>query len=308
MPGVLSVEDSRRKSSRSKADLFEVLIALKLRRYYGLDTEDLERERRKLERELAKFRNGERRTDEQYRRARILVPPLIKKLDTEIVRAYGKPSEVKWIGRRWQVEATPSDVELVFVSGKSVGISLKSTRQGRGTQKNIGYGKLNRLLGVSLNRELEGMWRRVREDIHKRGGELSKIARKSKGKIKEAKYTYPVIQQIGKRHGLPIQKLAVDQSVALFNGLPEKRKLVFLEEIFGVGSTQQLLNALVEGEVPKLYWNKATKDLIMGDLRAEKLGDKSYQITANGRPLVRLQISFTNGIGLSAFCERAFLM
>jgi len=29
---------------------------------------------------------------------------------------------------------------------------------------------------------------------------------------------------------------------------------------------------------------------------------------ADKKPLIRLQASFTNGIGLSAFCERAFLL
>lgn len=305
---IITIEDSKRKSSRSKADLFEVLVAIELSRYYGLNAESLEKEKNKLEHEISKFSNGSRRTEEQYKRAMILVPSLIEKLNKEVVSTYGKPFEIKWIGRRWQEEETLSDIELVFKSGNSIGISLKSTRQGRGTQKNIGYDKLNQLLGIDIDRELNEMWSKIRKDIDKKGGELSKIAQKSQKEIKDAKYKYPAVQEIGKKHGFPIQKSAVDQSIVLFNKLPRKLKLIFLEEIFGVESTKQLLNALVEGEVPKLYWNETAQNLIEGDLLAKKLKDKSYCITANGKPIVRLQASFTNGIGLSAFCERAFLV
>ncbi len=307
MFNILTVEDSKRKSSRSKADLFEVLVAIELSQHFGLSTESLEKERVKLEYGISKFRNGERRTEEQYKRTKILVPSLIKKLSTEVVPTYGKLSEVRWIGRRWQEEGTLSDIELTFKSENSIGVSLKSTRQGRGTQKNIGYDKLKQLLGINVDKELNDMWSKIREDISKKNDELSKIAQKPRHQIKGAKYKFPIIQEIGKKRGLPIQKLVVEQSVTLFNKLPKERKLRFLEEIFGAGSTEPLLNALVEGETPKLYWNETANNFIKGEVFAEKLKDKSYRIVVNGKPIVRLQASFTNGIGLSAFCERAFL-
>lgn len=305
---VLTIEDSIRKSSRSKADLFEVIVTINLSQYYGLNLDGLIKDRNKLEQEISKFMDGDRRIKEQYKRAEILTSSLVRKLDTEVVPTYGKPSEIKWIGRKWQEEATLSDIDLGFKSGNIIGISLKSTRKGGGTQKNIGYGKLKKLLGVNIDRELKEMWDRIREDLREKGDELSKIAEKSQTEIKEAKYKFPPIQEMGKKYGFPVQKLAVDQSIALFNALSRKRKLIFLEEIFGIGSARQLLNALVEGETPRLNWNKTAQALIKGDLLAKKLEDKSYKIIANGKPLVRLQASFTNGIGLSAFCERAFLL
>lgn len=305
---VFTIEDSKRKSSRSKADLFEVLVAIELSQYYGLNTKSLEKEKNKLEQEISKFRDGKRRVEEQYERTKILIPFLIKKLDTEIISDYGKPSEIRWIGRRWQEEATLSDIDLIFNSGFSMGISLKSTRHGSGTQKNIGYGKLKQLLGLNINKELVEMWENIRADLLSEGGQLVKLATKSQSEIKDAKYKFPAIQKIGKKHGLLIQELAVEQSVALFNQLPRGRKLTFLEEIFGSESTKSLLNILVEGETPKLYWNKASQVFIKGDIFAEKLKDKSYQIVASGKPIVRLQASFTNGIGISAFCERVFLI
>jgi len=305
----LTIEDSKRKSSRSKADLFEVLVAIGLGRHYNLDIRSLEKEKDRLEDKIYEFKNGDRRTEEQYRRARILIPLLVKKLDKEIVSMYGKPSVVRWIGRRWQTENTLADIELIFKPKKaSVGISLKSTRQGQGTQKNLGYKTLNKLLGLNLTSELDEMWSKIREDLKKRGSELSEISQRSQRDIKDAKYKYPVIQEIGKRYGLPVQKLAVERSVMLFNKLSEKNRLKFLEEIFGIGSTNPLLNVLVTGETVKLHWDEISRDLAKGNIFAEKLGDKSYHIIVDGKPIVRLQASFTNGIGLSAFCERAFII
>ncbi len=105
-----------------------------------------------------------------------------------------------------------------------------------------------------------------------------------------------------------MQELAVDKSVELFNALPKEKRLAFLEQIVGIKSTKPVLNVLVEKDNPRLSWNETMRGLIEGELVAEKIKDKSYRILADKNPIIRLQASFTNGIGLSAFCERAFLL
>lgn len=304
----MTVEDSKRKSSRSKADLFEVLVAIGLSNVYKLKKDKLEKAKQELENIISKFPNGEKRTEEQYKRADVLIPALVEKLNSDVIPTHGKIKAIDWIGRRWQEEETLSDLDLTFDSGFLMGVSLKSTRQGLGTQKNLGYEKLKQLLGLDIGKELREMWENIRRDISKAGGELAKISAKSQGEIKNAKYRFPVIQKIGKRYGTPVQELAVDKSVKLFNALPKNKRLAFLEEIFGIKSTKPLLNVLVEKDTPQLYWNETMRVLIEGELVAEKIKDKSYRILADKKPLVRLQASFTNGIGLSAFCERAFLL
>ena len=304
----ITVEDSKRKSSRSKADLFEVLVAIGLSDVYKLKKDNLEKAKRELEDVISKFPNGEKRTEEQYKRADILVAAIVEKLNSEIIPIHGKVKTINWIGRRWQEEETLSDLDLTFGSGFSIGVSLKSTRQGLGTQKNLGYEKLKKLLGLDIDRELDGMWRNIRRDLSSAGGELAKVSTRSQGEIKNAKYRLPVVQKIGRKHGTPVQELAVDKSVELFNALPKKDKLVFLEEILGIKSTKPVLNTLVEGDASRMDWNEKMRGLVEGKLVAEKIKDKSYRILADKRPIIRLQASFTNGIGLSAFCERAFLL
>lgn len=305
---VFTIEDSKRKSSRSKADLFELLIAIGLSEVYGLKKDKLEKEKKELERIISRFLNGEKRTEEQYKRADILTPALVKKINSEVIPIYGKLKTIDWIGRRWQEEETLSDLGLSFESGFLMGISLKSTRQGLGTQKNLGYEKLKQLLGLNIDKEIREMWRNVRKDLSVGTSELTELVAKSQGEIKNAKYRFPIIQDIGKRHGTPVQKIAVDRSVELFNALSKNKKLMFVEEIFGAGSDSPLLNAYVEGERPQLYWNEKMRNLLEAKLTAKKIKDKSYVILTDAKPLVRLQASFTNGIGLSAFCERAFIV
>jgi len=305
---IITVEDSKRKSSRSKADLFEVLVAIRLSNIYKLKKDKFEKAKQELENIISKFPDGEKRIEEQHRRSKILTPTLVEKLNSEIIPIHGKLKAIDWIGRRWQEEETLSDLDLTFDSGFLMGISLKSTRQGLGTQKNLGYEKLKDFLGLDIDKELDGMWENIRRELSRAGGELVIISSKSRSEIKNAKYRFPVIQKIGRRYGIPVQEVAVDKSIKLFNALPKEKRLAFLEEIFGIKSTKPVLNILVEKDNPRLSWNETMRGLIEGELVAEKIKDKSYRILADKNPIIRLQASFTNGIGLSAFCERAFLL
>ncbi|PIR24495.1 hypothetical protein COV42_00185 [Candidatus Campbellbacteria bacterium CG11_big_fil_rev_8_21_14_0_20_44_21] len=308
MYNIITVEDSKRKSSRSKADLFEVLVAIRLSNIYKLKKDKFEKAKQELENIISKFPDGEKRIEEQHRRSKILTPTLVEKLNSEIIPIHGKLKAIDWIGRRWQEEETLSDLDLTFDSGFLMGISLKSTRQGLGTQKNLGYEKLKDFLGLDIDKELDGMWENIRRELSRAGGELVIISSKSRSEIKNAKYRFPVIQKIGRRYGIPVQEVAVDKSIKLFNALPKEKRLAFLEEIFGIKSTKPVLNILVEKDNPRLSWNETMRGLIEGELVAEKIKDKSYRILADKNPIIRLQASFTNGIGLSAFCERAFLL
>lgn len=304
----VTLKESKKKSSRAKADLFELLIAMDLSDVYGLKKGKLDKARQELENIISKFPDGKKRIEEQYARAKILTPHLIKKLSSEIIPVHGKITVIDWIGRKWQEEETLSDLDLTFDSGFSMGISLKSTRQGSGTQKNLGYEKLKQLLGLNIDSELNKMWRNIRRELSHAGGEVAKISSRGQGEIKNAKYRYPIIQSIGRKYGIPVQKLAINNSVSLFNALPKKKQLAFLEEVFGIKSAKPVLNVLVEKDTPRLSWNEAMRSLIDGKLVAEKIQDKSFRILADRKPIIRLQASFTNGIGLSAFCERAFLL
>ncbi len=289
--------------------MFEVLLALRLKNYYGMEASLLEKELANLETELSRFLNGDRRNSEQGQRADLLFPLLIQKIDNELVPKLGKPIDIQWVGRAWQARKSLSDIDIEFESGSVVGISVKSTRTGSGTQKNLGTRSLKEFLDLDLTKETEVMWKRIRDDLKQRGGELKDLSQEGKTTIRESKYKYPIIQEIGKKYGYSVQQLAVEESVKLFNNLSPEKKLKFVEHILGIEESKPLLNAGVRGAKPYLYWNKRFNELLTGTLEAKvERGGKCYYITVGNTPVLRIQANFTNGIGLSAFCERAFLI
>lgn len=131
----MEADKNKNKSNRSKADLFEIIIASELSKNYKLLASDLGKERDQLINKISKFSDGEERVREQYERAKILIPSLVKKIDSEMIPRQGSIKLVDWVGRKWQEKGTLSDVNIIFKSGVSVGLSLKSTRKGGGTQK-----------------------------------------------------------------------------------------------------------------------------------------------------------------------------
>ena len=234
---------------------------------------------------------------------------LILEIDKNLVPKFGKPVGIQWVGREWQARKSISDIDIKFKSNITIGISLKSTRTGMGTQKNLGTESLKRFLDFNLTKEIKNMWQKIRVDLAKRGRILRKLSKENRTVIRKNKYKHPPIQEIGKKYGGFVQKRGVEKSVKSFNELSRNRKLNFIEYILGIGESKPLLNVRVTGTTPHLYWNESFNKLIRGKLAAkmEKNG-KGYYITVDEEPILRIQANFTNGIGLSAFCERVFLV
>lgn len=297
---------SRKKSSRSKADFFELLLAKELSKYFNLPVLDLEKEIKGLTEKIMNFKDGLARIDEQKNRVNLLLSTLIKEI-SQLIKINGNPKKIVWVGRSWQKNKTLSDINIEFNSGKKIGISTKSTRSGKGTQKNIGLKELKRFLGLDIDKELIKMKNNIILEVAGKSKELKEISKRGISFIKQNKYKYPIIQIVGKKYGIPLQQLAVKESVRKFNGLSLIKKQELMEFIFGIKDDELLLNVLVSGKHVEIYWNKSLDELVSGNLMAVGEGDKGYQIVSDGKKIVRIQVNFTNGIGISAFCERAFL-
>lgn len=297
---------SRKKSSRSKSDFFELLLTKELNRYYRLSYQNLVNEIKEVINKIMVFKDGRTRIKEQRDRAKLLLPFLVKEVD-KLIPNYGNPTKINWIGRKWQINRSLSDINIKFSSEKSIGISTKSTRSGKGTQKNIGLKELKRYLGLKIDKELIEMKNKIISKVALQNKELKEIAKKGMTFIRKNKYRFPVIQKIGREYGIPLQQLAVKESVKLFNKLPFIRKKEFVNFILGFKEEELLLNAFISGKQNYIYWNEALTRLIGDDLKAVEEGNKGYYILSNGKYFIRIQVNFTNGIGISPFCERAFL-
>ncbi len=298
-------KDWLKKSNRSKADLFEVLVADYLARVFKVQ-KNFKKEINNLTGIVKKFENGQFRAGEEETRAEQIAIELIKFLEKEDISDVEK---VEWVGRYHQSKKTLSDVNLILENDKTIGISLKSTRTGLGTQKNLGHRSLKKYLGLDIDKDLKKMWARIRQDLKQRSGYLSSISDDPKTVIKRKKRIHPVIEKIGKKYGYPVQVSSVKQSIKNFNNLGQKEKGNFVKLIFGLEKNdKKLLNAVAQKDKISIYWNSVYNSIVSGkDLKARKLKNVSYGIHSNGKLILRLQASFTNGIGISAYCQRAFL-
>jgi hypothetical protein len=304
----ITEEQSGNKSSRLKADYFEVTVALGLCEFYDVKNPTLARDRNLLIRKLKLLKDGDLRVAEQEKRAKLAVFHITQEL--ALLNGKDFPMKIDWVGRGWQKGESLSDIDLTLRSNKSIGVSLKSTRTGKGTQKNLGSAKLEKYLGLEIRKEVEMMWVQIRREMENLGGPLKKLSTTNKTNIRHAKYKFPVIQKIGESAGLPVQALAAKKSVILFNRSPIEKRRAFLDLIFGAKEKNPLLSVLVEGGTPSSQWNNYFPYSSSKNIKAvlqNRSDTKSYLIYVDGKPLIRVQASFTNSIGLSAFCERAFL-
>ncbi|PIR02466.1 MAG: hypothetical protein CO031_01700 [Candidatus Nealsonbacteria bacterium CG_4_9_14_0_2_um_filter_37_38] len=301
----MSKKDWLKKSSRSKADLFEVLIADYLAKAFKIK-KDFKKEINNLTNLLKKFENGQLRTEEEQIRAKQTAIELIKFLKRENVN---NVKDVEWVGRQYQTQKTLSDVDLILTNSDVIGVSLKSTRIGLGTQKNLGYRALREHLSLNIDKEIEKMWEKIRLNLGKKSGKLKLLANAARGIIKNKKRKYPVIKKIGKKYGHSVQVKSVKQSIKNFNNLGQEEKSAFVKLIFGLEEDKRrLLNTVTQKNKTSIYWNEVYNSIISGKgLLARKLKNVSYGIYSNNKLILRLQASFTNGIGISAYCQRAFL-
>ena len=301
----MSKKDWLKKSSRSKADLFKVLIADYLAKAFKIK-KDFKKEINNLTNLLKKFENGQLRTEEEQIRAKQTAIELIKFLKRENVN---NVKDVEWVGRQYQTQKTLSDVDLILTNSDVIGVSLKSTRIGLGTQKNLGYRALREHLSLNIDKEIEKMWEKIRLNLGKKSGKLKLLANAARGIIKNKKRKYPVIKKIGKKYGHSVQVKSVKQSIKNFNNLGQEEKSAFVKLIFGLEEDKRrLLNTVTQKNKTSIYWNEVYNSIISGKgLLARKLKNVSYGIYSNNKLILRLQASFTNGIGISAYCQRAFL-
>ncbi|MBU3940565.1 MAG: hypothetical protein KKH88_01405 [Nanoarchaeota archaeon] len=304
---IITVNKNIEKSNRAKADLFELLITQGLIDYFRLQINYL-KQITDLKTNLMNFPDGNKRIYEQENKAKNLLPNIIKLLKRK-VKNQGKIKGIVWIGRNFVKTQSLADIKIDFNDKSALGISLKSVGVGTGTQKNVGYKTLKHYLGINLDEDLEKMWKQIKKGLSKLGGAYSKIATLSHSEIKKNKYRYKKIQTIGKEYGLQVQKKATNESVKKFNNLSLNGKLDFLKYLLGYNKKMELLTIIASKNNTISYSNEKYTPLVSGELKIEAkiIKDKSYCILINGTQALRLQSSFTNGVGISAFCQRAFL-
>ena len=295
---------NKEKSNRAQADYFELLVCQYVCHLYNITfsySEDLA----KLSNQVLVKLDGRERLKLQNDNFIKIQPEIKKILDWEISKK-GKIIGVIWTGRHFVIEQSTSDVDAEHVTKKKTRFSIKSiAKSGTGTLKNLGLRKLEKWFGFDFTKRQNEMWKKLQNHMYKttgkntyKRGELKKLAKKNKKLLKWA-------QDNGRKYQISLNKICFEA----FNNLSVKNRKDFLN--FITDCFDEDLYVIIVNNSGVVIYKPTEKQTAMKDkiiAKRDNSSDVGYAIYINKTPTYRVQTNNTNGIGISAFCQRIFLI
>ena len=293
------MEDRRVKANRAQADLFELLVCSHICDICDINFDYLS-DLKFLEKKILLVPNGDNRLKLQKNNFIKLKPTIDKIIKLEIFNK-GKIIGVIWTGRSLSDNST-SDIDVKHENDKVTKLSVKSIeKSGTGTLKNIGAGKVNKLLGVDFKKEYDEMWLNLRTYLK----DFKSSQREIKKRVQESSELLKWATENGKKYQLMLNK----KYFKAFNNLSLEEKLNFINFITDYDD-KDLYVFIVNSSGGFAYKPIDKKIEFVKEIEADdnKKTDVGYTIFINKKPAYRIQTNNTNGIGISAFCQRVFLI
>jgi succinate dehydrogenase flavin-adding protein (antitoxin of CptAB toxin-antitoxin module) len=289
------MENRKVKSNRAQADYFELLVAQYICHLYNINfaySENLA----SLSNKILELPNGKERLKLQNDNLLKLSKELKNILDFEISRK-GKIIKVIWIGRKLILKTT-SDVDAEHINHHFTRFSIKSIAQsGTGTIKNLGMRSLKKYLGINFESEYNEMWHKLRE--HAREFQISQDELKKKV-LRDNKLLKWATSN-GREYQTKLNKLCLEA----FNNLSLENKSKFLN--FILDARDKDLYVIIANSKGVIVYKPVEKEIrLVHQIEAKKDSGVGYTIYINNIPAYRIQTNATNGIGISAFCQRVF--
>lgn len=285
------------KSNRAQADYFELLVCQYICHLYNVTfsySEDLA----KLSNKILVLPYGKKRLKLQNDNFIKIQPKIKEILDYEIGQK-GKVIRVIWIGRNLLIETT-SDVDAEHINRQKTRFSIKSiANTGTGTLKNLGARQIKSFLGVDFSKQYEEMWQKLRDYLNDYETPQKKIKKKVQRNQKLLKWA----TENGRKYQIELNELCFNA----FNPLSIEKKIKFLNFITDCNDDD--LYVIIVNSVNVIIYKPVEKKLkVIKSIEAkkDKLTDVGYAIYIDGKPTYRVQTNFTNGIGISAYCQRIF--
>ncbi|MFA6534139.1 MAG: hypothetical protein WCT37_03120 [Patescibacteria group bacterium] len=295
---------NKEKSNRAQADYFELLVCQYICHLYKI-TFSYSENLAKLSNQVLAREDGKKRLKLQNDNFIKIQPEIKKILDNEIDKK-GKIIGVVWTGRHFVIEQSTSDVDAEHISKKKTRFSIKSiAKSGTGTLKNLGQRKLEKLFGFSFIKQQNKMWKELHDHIFK-------ITGKNINKRGELKRTAKNNQKLliwAREHGKKYQSLLNTTCFDAFNNLTPKQKNDFLN--FITDCQDEDLYVIIVNDLGVTIYKPIDKQTKIKDVIIAKKAsgiNVGYTIFINNVPVYRVQTCNTNGIGISAFCQRMFLV
>ncbi|OGY62980.1 MAG: hypothetical protein A2745_02705 [Candidatus Harrisonbacteria bacterium RIFCSPHIGHO2_01_FULL_44_13] len=285
------------KSNRAQADYFELLVCQYICHLYNV-TFSYSKDLAKLSNKILILPDGKARLKLQNNNFIKIQPKIKEILDYEIGQK-GKVVRVIWVGRNLLIETT-SDVDAEHINKQRTRFSIKSiANTGTGTLKNLGARQIKNFLGVDFSKQYEEMWLKLRNYLNDLGAPQEKLKKKVQRNQKLLKWA----TENGRKYQIELNELCFNA----FNSLSTKKKIDFLN--FITDCNDDNLYVIIVNSVDVIIYKPIEKKLkIIKSIEAkkDKLTDVGYAIYIDGKPTYRVQTNNTNGIGISAYCQRIF--
>lgn len=289
------MKDRRVKANRAQADYFELLVAQYICHLYKIRFSYI-KDFVSLSDKILTVPDGANRLKLQNRNFRKLIPKLKKILSYEISKK-DRIIEVIWLGRKLTIKTT-SDVDAEHITHKFTRFSIKSiSESGLGTIKNLGMRSLKEYLDIDFSPDYKKMWQ-----------ELKSFAKKpelSNGKLKKIILNNKRLFEFASKNGRKYQNKLNQLCFKAFNKLSKEKKLDFLNFILDA-KDKDLYVVIANSKGVVVYKPDSKKLKSVSKIKAKKISDVGYMIYIDNIPTYRIQTNATNGIGISAFCQRVF--
>lgn len=285
------------KSNRAQADYFELLVCQYICHLYNI-TFSYSKDLAELSNKILSLPSGTARLKLQNDNFIKIQPKIKEILDYEIGQK-GKVINVIWVGRNLLIETT-SDVDAEHISRQKTRFSIKSiANTGTGTLKNLGARQIRKYLGIDFSNDYKQMWEELREylsDLTSSQDQIKKRVQKNQKLLKWATAN-------GKKYQIILNELCFKS----FNSLSLIQKINFLNFITDCDDDD--LYVIIVNSTDVIIYKPVEKNLKLIkniEARKDKMTDVGYTIFVDDKPTYRVQTNNTNGIGISAFCQRIF--
>jgi len=285
------------KSNRAQADYFELLVCQYICHLYNI-TFSYSKDLAELSNKILSLPSGTARLKLQNDNFIKIQPKIKEILDYEIGQK-GKVVSVVWVGRNLLIETT-SDVDAEHISRQKTRFSIKSiANTGTGTLKNLGARQIKKYLGIDFSNDYKQMWEKLREYLSDHTSSQDQIKKRVQKNQKLLKWA----TENGKKYQIILNELCFKS----FNSLSLNQKINFLNFITDCDDDD--LYVIIVNSTDVIIYKPIEKNLKLIkniEARKDKMTDVGYTIFVDNKPTYRVQTNNTNGIGISAFCQRIF--
>ncbi|MDI6756845.1 MAG: hypothetical protein QME32_02355 [Endomicrobiia bacterium] len=285
------------KSNRAQADYFELLVCQYICCSCGV-TFSYSKDLSSLMDKILPLPDGTARLKLQNDNF-IKIQPKIKDIISYETTKKGRVIKVVWVGRNLLIETT-SDVDAEHNSSQKTRFSIKSiAKVGTGTLKNLGARKIKKFLGVDFSEQYKEMWQHLRNYLKAPSSPRCLL----KNKVIKDRRLLKWAAENGKKYQIKLNKLCFDA----FNSLSLGCRIDFLN--FVTGCDDEDLYVIIVNANDVIIYKPVDKNLKVVkniDAKNDSKTDVGYIISVDGEPTYRVQTNYTNGIGISAYCQRIF--